>query len=73
VSDLAPIGRALIGVGAVVLVIGAALLLAEKVPYLGRLPGDIVWKKGAFSFYFPLATCLLVSLLVSLILWLVRR
>ena len=72
-SDLAPIGRALISVGAVILVIGVALLVAEKVPYLGRLPGDIVWKKGGFSFYFPLATCLLVSLLVSLILWLVRR
>lgn len=72
-GDLAPIGRGLISVGAVILVIGVALLLAEKVPYLGRLPGDLMWKKGNFSFYFPLATCLIVSLLVSLVLWLVRR
>ncbi len=72
-GDLAPIGRALISVGAVILVIGVALLLAEKVPYVGRLPGDLIWKKGSFQFYFPLATCLLVSLLVSLVLWLVRK
>ena len=72
-GDLAPIGRTLIGVGAVILVIGAALLLAQKVPYLGKLPGDLVWKKGSFQFYFPLATCLVVSLLVSLILWLFRK
>jgi len=45
-GDLAPIGRGLISVGAVILVIGVALLLAEKVPYLGRLPGDLMWKKN---------------------------
>ena len=70
---MAPIGRALIGVGAVIVVIGLVLLLAEKVPYLGRLPGDIIWKRGGFSLYLPLATCLVISLLVSLILWLVRK
>jgi hypothetical protein len=72
-GELAPVGRILIGVGAALVVLGIALLLAHKVPYLGRLPGDFIWRRGSFAFYFPLATCLLVSLLASVILWLVRR
>ena len=72
-NDLGLIGRTLIGVGAVILVIGIALVLLGKVPHIGRLPGDFVWKRGNFSFYFPLMTCLLVSLLVSLVLYLIRK
>lgn len=68
-----PIGRTLALVGAAILVIGLALMLAAKVPHIGRLPGDIVWKRGGFTFYFPLATCLILSLLVSTVLWLVRK
>ena len=60
-------------VGGVILVLGLAILLASKVPYVRRLPGDFVWKRGHFSFYFPLATCLVASLLVSLILYLFRK
>jgi hypothetical protein len=73
VSDLGLIGRTLMAVGGVILVLGLAILLASKVPYIGRLPGDFVWKRGHFSFYFPLATCLVASLLVSLILYLFRK
>ena len=72
-NDLGLIGRTLVGVGAVILVIGLALVLVGRVPHLGRLPGDIVWRRGTFTFYFPLVTCILMSLLVSLILYLVRR
>lgn len=68
-----PIGRTLALVGAAILVIGVALMLAAKIPHVGRLPGDIVWKRGGFTFYFPLATCLILSLLVSTVLWLVRK
>lgn len=71
--ELIQIGRTLMIVGAVILVLGLALLIAGKVPYIGRLPGDFVWKRGGFSFYFPLATCLIASLLVSVILYLVRK
>jgi hypothetical protein len=73
VNDLGLIGRTLISLGAVLLVIGLALLIAGKIPHVGRLPGDIVWKKGGFTFYFPLMTCLLLSLLVSSVLWLLRK
>ena len=67
-------GRALIVIGIALVIVGLLLTAGEKLPIrLGRLPGDIVWKKGSFSFYFPLATCLIVSLVVSLIIYLVRK
>ena len=56
------LGKLLMGVGLLLLVVGACLLLAPRVPWLGRLPGDIHYQKGNFTFYFPLATLLLVNL-----------
>ncbi len=52
--------------------IGGILLLAGKVPYLGKLPGDITIQKKNFTFYFPLATSIIISLAVSLILLLIN-
>lgn len=69
--ELHTIGRALVLTGSAILLIGLALVLAGRVPYVGRLPGDIVWRRGHYLFYFPLATCLLVSLLISLVVYLV--
>jgi hypothetical protein len=70
VSDLA---RFLILLGVILVVLGLALLLLPKIPGLGRLPGDIIIKRENFTFYFPLGTCILVSLILSLIFWLLRR
>ena len=69
-SDL---GRLLIVAGVILVIVGAVFLLAPKIPWLGRLPGDIGFKRGNFSFYFPLGTCIVISLIVSLIFWLFRR
>lgn len=69
-SDLA---RFLILLGVILVVLGLALLLLPKIPGLGRLPGDIIIKRENFTFYFPLGTCILVSLILSLIFWLMRR
>ena len=69
-SDL---GRALIVAGAVLLALGLLLTFAGKVPGLGRLPGDIVYRKGSVTVYFPLVTSLLLSLLLTLVLSLLRR
>ena len=63
-------GRLLIGLG--VILVLAGLLIQVGVP-LGRLPGDIVIRKGNSTFYFPLVTCLLVSVVLSLVAFLVRR
>jgi hypothetical protein len=69
------IGRSLVGLGLLLLVVGALLVLSERLPWLklGRLPGDFAVEKGGFRFYFPLATSLLVSAAVSLLFWLFHR
>lgn len=69
-SDLA---RLLIIIGVVLVVVGLALLLVPKIPGLGRLPGDIVIKRENFTFYFPLGTSILLSIILSLIFWLFRQ
>jgi Protein of unknown function (DUF2905) len=65
----------LLVMGAVLAVIGLGLVLAERFPGLriGRLPGDIRVERGNFRFYFPLATSIVVSVLLTLVLWLLRR
>jgi hypothetical protein len=63
----------LIVAGLVLAAVGALLLLSGKIPWLGRLPGDILVRREKFTFYFPLATSLLISLILSLILWLFRK
>jgi hypothetical protein len=67
------LGKTLITIGAFVIAVGALLLLAGRTPWLGRLPGDIFIKRENFSFYFPLTTCIIVSILFSLLLWLFRK
>jgi hypothetical protein len=67
------LGRLLMLLGGVVFALGAVLFLAGKVPWLGRLPGDIVLERGPVTFYFPLATSVIVSLVLTLLLWLLRR
>jgi hypothetical protein len=66
-------GRMLILFGAITILVGLGFLLAPRIPFLGRLPGDIYVKRDNFTFYFPLATSIIVSVLLSLILWLFRR
>jgi hypothetical protein len=69
-SDL---GKMLIVFGVIMAAAGVVLLLAPKLPWLGRLPGDITYRGERLTFYFPLATCILVSLVLSLILYLFRK
>jgi len=66
-------GRLLIVAGVLLAAVGVVLMVAGKVPFLGRLPGDIVYRKGGTTLYFPLVTCLLLSLVLSLVLSLFRR
>jgi Protein of unknown function (DUF2905) len=67
-------GRALIAIGVALVVLGLLLTLGEKLPIrLGRLPGDIVIRGKNTTFYFPLVTSLLLSLLLSLVMWLIGR
>jgi hypothetical protein len=70
---LTGLAKLLLLVGAIFVALGLVLLLVDKVPWIGRLPGDIVVKRPGFSLYFPLGTSILLSLLISLILWLLNR
>lgn len=67
------IGRILLIGGGVLALVGLFFILSPKIPFLGRLPGDILVKRENFTFYFPLATSILLSILLSLVMWLVRR
>ena len=66
-------GRILIFIGVGIVALGLILTLVGRVPFLGRLPGDIVFRRGNFTLYFPLATSILLSILLTVILWLFRR
>jgi hypothetical protein len=66
-------GKILVITGLAIAAIGGFLVLSGKIPWLGRLPGDISFRRGNFSFYFPLATSILLSLLLSLAFWLFRK
>jgi NAD/NADP transhydrogenase beta subunit len=66
-------GKWLILLGLVIAAVGAILTFAGKIPWFGKLPGDIYIKRESFSFYFPLATCIIISIIVSFILWLFRK
>lgn len=65
-------GWILIYAGLLVVGVGIVWLLAPSIPWLGKLPGDILIERENFRFYFPLTTCILLSLLLSGIIWLVR-
>jgi len=66
-------GKILILFGTLLVILGAIFTFSGKIPYLGKLPGDIYIKKGSFSFYFPLTTCILISIILSLIFWFIFR
>jgi hypothetical protein len=73
-SPLQAVARLLIVYGAVAVLLGVVLLAVDRVPYLGRLPGDIAVQRKGFSFYFPVTTSLVVSLVLSLVFsWLGKK
>ena len=68
------LGKPLIIMGLFLVVAGLLVVFIPKLPtWLGRLPGDISFKRDNFSFYFPLTTCLLLSAILSFIIWLLRK
>jgi len=64
---LGDLGKILIFLGLVIVLLGVFLLIFGKIPFLGKLPGDIYVSRKNFTIYFPLATCILLSLILSLI------
>jgi hypothetical protein len=66
-------GRHIIVIGLIITAIGLLMTFGPRVPYIGRLPGDIFYKKDNFIFYFPLATSIIISVILSLVLYLLSR
>lgn len=72
-TGLDSLGKMLVLVGAIALLLGVVLILAPKIPFAGRLPGDILVRRGNFTIYFPLVTMILVSVGLTVVLKLVLR
>ncbi|WP_347275345.1 DUF2905 domain-containing protein [Candidatus Kuenenia sp.] len=72
-GEFGSFGKVLIIAGIILIIAGALFLFVNKIPFLGRLPGDIAVQKKNFSFYFPLTTCIIISIILSLIMWLLGR
>jgi len=67
------LGKGLILIGLLITAVGVLFLFSEKIGWIGRLPGDITIRRGNFTVHFPLATCLIISVLLSLLIWLFRK
>lgn len=67
------IGKILIAAGILLLALGLLLLLSDKIPFLGKLPGDIFIKKGKFTIYFPIVTCIILSIVITLLINLFKK
>lgn len=72
-GEFSSFGKILMVLGIVIFLMGGLILAAGKVPYIGRLPGDIYIKRENFTFYFPLATGIIISIVLTIVLNLVFR
>lgn len=70
---MSEVGKLLVAFGLLLTLAGVLLLLVGRVPWLGRLPGDIHVQRGNWTFYFPLATSLVLSVVLTLLFWLLGR
>ena len=72
--DLRDLGRTLLILGAVLVFAGAFLYFGGKLPFrLGRLPGDIIHRSAHGTFYFPIVTCVVISIVFSLLIWIINQ
>jgi len=72
-SGFGDLGKILVVFGLFIAGIGVLLMVGNKIPWLGKLPGDILIKKGNFTFYFPIVTCILLSIILSLLFSIFRK
>jgi hypothetical protein len=73
VVGFSALGKMLILLGVFIILIGLFLLLGDRIPWIGKLPGDIIIRKEKFSFYFPITTCIIISIILTFFFWLFRK
>ena len=66
-------GKSLVIIGLIFIAIGIAIAFGPRIPFIGKLPGDIYIKKDSFTFYFPLATSVLISVIITFVMYLFRK
>ena len=66
-------GKTLIIIGLVIAIVGVLIVMGGKVPWIGRLPGDFTFRGERFTFYFPLATSILISVVLTLLFWFIGK
>jgi len=67
------IGKFFVIIGIILVVIGLAFMFGDRIPYIGRLPGDIFIKKERFSFYFPITTSIIISIILTILFSIFRK
>jgi hypothetical protein len=67
------IGKMLIILGIILIIVGIGFLFGDKIPFIGKLPGDILIKKERFSFYFPITTSIIISIILTILFSLFRK
>ena len=70
---LGDFGKVLVILGALIAGIGILLMVGDKIPWIGKLPGDIIIRKEKFTFYFPIITCIILSILLTILFSLFRK
>ncbi len=68
-----PLGKMFILLGVFIIAVGVLLLIGEKIPWIGKLPGDIIIKKEKFTVYFPITTSIIISIVLTLLFTLFRK
>ena len=72
-SEFSGLGKVLIVSGAIIVGMGVLLMVGDKIPWIGKLPGDIIIRKEKFTFYFPIVTCIILSILLTVIFSIFRK
>jgi hypothetical protein len=67
------IGKMLVILGIILIIVGIGFLFGDKIPFIGKLPGDILIKKERFSFYFPITTSIIISIILTILFSLFRK
>ncbi len=72
-ENISGLGKIIFIAGIIIAIIGLIIMFFNKIPFIGKMPGDIINKKENFTFYFPIVTSILLSIILSLIFYFLRR